>query len=150
MLITPMWCDFSRATAPGTLGNADMNPTLSFGLKHVKYDTMFRLSPLPSVTPWETSCGLQPAEAPCMNSRRMMETEALFLCCYSMERFLIYCWWKVSIVPSNKNLWSHMGAKSFFFQLLKKLVTKISSLFELWVWSISSYPCRQVSIWAVT
>lgn len=47
---------------------------------------------------------LQPMETQWENSRRMTEAEKLSLRNYNVERFLIYCWQKVSIVASNKNL----------------------------------------------
>ena len=101
-------------------------------------------------TLWATFSSLQPMKTQWENSPRMTVAEKLSPGYYNVERFLIYCQWKVSIVASNKNLWSHMGVKYLFFQLFKKLVTMLSSLFQLWVWSISPYLWWQVYNCAVT
>lgn len=79
-------------------------------------------------TLWATFSSLQPMKTQQENSQRMTVAEKLSPRYYNVERFLIYCRWKVSIVPSNKNLWSHMGVKYFFFNFSRNAKFTVSAL----------------------
>lgn len=140
--------------APCTLEKADANPTLSFGLPQT-CKNMAQCSnwvhchqrhhgqpPLAYSPQTQTLCGRIPTGWRWLRHPSHVITAWRVFSFAAGEKCLLWL-----LIKTCEATWV---SSNFFFQLFKNLVTMLSSLFELWVWSISPYPWWQFSIWAVT